>query len=324
MSMKSLSRTFRSLKSVPYGKLYHLIGMPEEGYAAFLTYSNKRHEWLLIYRRGADEWIHADTTDFFISVRCAVFDPQSNALLCVVEVKWQCYELVVIDIQQPMDIRFETKLPLSCCISFMILVGDSLYMFGYSSRYIVVNIKSWTHQTHGCPPDLNTVVNAAYLKNRRSIFILGLKPQAQRYATVAYELSLETNAFTRFESLTFDHGKLCSSMVSTMDHRYIVFVGGYDTTINDTISVYDIKLDTLKQSVMKCPSRGYHGAINMCSTRLDELLVFGYVRDKFKRNVPHSLIKLMAKWMSNEYIHLVGVNHGHWRVNIDELLKVMN
>ena len=66
----------------------------------------------------------------------------------------------------------------------------------------------------------------------------------------------------------------------------------------------------------------------------EEMATFGFVRRCFDNEElngvqfpPRYIIEMIAKWVEMEYIHLMqstGVNIGHWKMSMSEILKSGN
>ena len=126
-------------------------------------------------------------------------------------------------------------------------------------------------------------------------------------------------------------------IVYTLDKRYILRFGGNDISDFDGLSgdgeldgivVFDMTTETTIKSDLRCPVPAAYDAVLLGSTMRNELSVFGFVRETFAtsefeemQKLPLYIIQMMSKWFSNEWVHLVTLNKGHWRVNVDAFLN---
>ena len=79
--------------------------------------------------------------------------------------------------------------------------------------------------------------------------------------------------------------------------------------------------------------KGMFHAIMMDNPDRDNLLVFGYIRDCFKKEefkhiqqFPDYLIRLIGTWICNEWIHLIRLDGEeergmHWKIRLDDILE---
>ena len=124
------------------------------------------------------------------------------------------------------------------------------------------------------------------------------------------------------------------AIVATINEQHLVALGGRDDVSGVThsrglIRVIDLQNESLSQLKIKCPSSsGDFRAITMRNEKRDELAVFGFVNQCFAsseyqniQRLPFYLIRLIAEWISNEYIHLIDIENGkHWKIHIDHIL----
>merc|ERR1712130_67608 len=86
--------------------------------------------------------------------------------------------------------------------------------------------------------------------------------------------------------------------------------------------VYDVNKKIMRKSAIECPTSVH--VISMKNEKLDELMVFGFVNRCFAssefqniQRLPHYLIRLIAEWISNEWIYLIKErfdgNGEHWK-----------
>eukprot|EP01084_Bolivina_argentea_P008954 16765_1 len=72
--------------------------------------------------------------------------------------------------------------------------------------------------------------------------------------------------------------QVCCTMA--IKNRYVLIFGGISSGggVRDNIYIYSIKHKTIKESKIKCPSKGEFNAITINDNISDEKLVFGYIR----------------------------------------------
>ena len=128
-----------------------------------------------------------------------------------------------------------------------------------------------------------------------------------------------------------------STIVSSVNEEYIIAFGASQPSVidmhihNDGIFVYNIEEKTMQKSKIKCPQSCeslYYHAVSMRNEQRDELMVFGFVNRCFAsseyqniQRLPYYLVRLIAEWTSNEWIHLIDDDAKlHWKICLDELL----
>ena len=80
-----------------------------------------------------------------------------------------------------------------------------------------------------------------------------------------------------------------------------------------------INFNVFSKSNVKCPNKGYYQVFSMNNTMEGELLVSGYTRNTLKMDLPQSLIRIIATYYWNEYIHLVNIYNGdHSRISVHD------
>eukprot|EP01084_Bolivina_argentea_P250873 420526_1 len=73
---------------------------------------------------------------------------------------------------------------------------------------------------------------------------------------------------------------MCLTMA--INNKYMVLFGNKNKSIDD-IYIYSVKHKTVKLSKTKCPSKGIFNAITINNDINDEKIVFGYVRNEWKK-----------------------------------------
>ena len=96
----------------------------------------------------------------------------------------------------------------------------------------------------------------------------------------------------------------------------------------DDIYVYNVKHIEFRKCSIKCPEKGVFDAfINDIDG--DNVLTFGYINNCFKCNnffnvrpLPYYLIKLIAKKVCIQYVHLINVKSGkHWKMDLNQIMS---
>ena len=123
-----------------------------------------------------------------------------------------------------------------------------------------------------------------------------------------------------------------SAIVCSANEEYIFCFGGcsLDFYWTDSIFVYDVKRNRLTQSPIRLPFKSFCRAQMIKNERRDYLMVTGFINECFQtaeyQNVqllPFYLIQFIARWISNEYIHLMDYFDGeHWKIHIDSFFAV--
>ena len=131
------------------------------------------------------------------------------------------------------------------------------------------------------------------------------------------------------------------AVVCTSDGRYIItfacwrYAEDHDTLMQQThdISVYDRKLKqhhVVSEEYPLFPEARSYSAMLLADGRRSLLVTTGFVRSKYKEPafknmpiMPGALVRLVARWSNDEYIHLMAGLDGsdaHWRVNVVDIL----
>merc|ERR1712228_143680 len=194
--------------------------------------------------------------------------------------------------------------------------------------------KLMTQSGNGCPIHQNEGLFFDYLSNPG----LSLKCSVCNDAVVAQLHGLDQK-ITTTEPHLYGYRQLKSAaIISSENEKHIFILGGLfpsrsSTGSNhksDMIFVYNVKRKILQKSPIKCPRQCKYKAVMMRNKKRDELMVFGFINQCFEsaeyqniQRLPYYLVRFIAQWISNEWIHLMVVN-GHWKIHIDEVLNSTN
>ena len=269
------------------------------------------------------------------AVNGAVFDSKANMLYITIG-----SDLQAIDTKQwTVESTVKTGRMDMYQVDDPILIGDEIHLFdslnGEWQHFVVDKSSGNTVQEPTeIPPEMNRFYKAMFIKSTNSIVLVMRNTKDNEYRPMTFEYSMETKQWTNWDwgpSSSINGG----AMVVTMDERYILSFGGDGTSeggyISDSIIIYDLKKRQCVESGLKCPNKTYYVAVMMADQQHGKLSAFGFVKSLFKapefRNVqilPDDLIHLIGKWCSTEYVHLIGYNEEHYRVNVDDILESSN
>ena len=116
--------------------------------------------------------------------------------------------------------------------------------------------------------------------------------------------------------------------VVSMDERYVILFGIKDLAEQGgtgAIYVFDIERMKFNKSNIVCPQNytDYH-AVLMGNAIKDELLVHGWLKseiNKYEIFLPQDMMKLIVRWSSIEWVHLLSKAQGHWKIPVDEIIR---
>ena len=166
-------------------------------------------------------------------------------------------------------------------------------------------------------------------------------PTRQRIVLFTYARIMEycvlTNEWTIYIS-SVKFPQITSLVTDKYEQFVIMSVEWYDT---HRIIMYHIETRKIYLASYKLPTKEICHIIMMDNPERDNLIVFGYVHDCFKRKefdqipeLPFYLIRLIGKWICNEQLHLFSEtrwwktdimsrqdDRKHWKINLDNLFK---
>ena len=170
--------------------------------------------------------------------------------------------------------------------------------------------------------------SAIYIPSKQSIVVIGGTKIEWKLYPDLWLFSLATQKCRKLKNIQFEGFGF--GAVLTSNERYIVLLGGANDTTDPAGEVYDIFVfdmkgsdDSkwkLKRSSIKCPAKGYCGAVRTGGIdSRDEILVIGFIKDCFKQKgfehiqlPPLYIMKMIAQWYSAEMIHWLS-----WRDNAE-------
>ena len=171
-----------------------------------------------------------------------------------------------------------------------------------------------------------------YVKNRKELLLFGGEDCSTELShDIIYKYSLLTQSWTTLDA-KLPMKLYAFGYVMLKCQRFIIILGGM-VKINVGFSyvygkIFVLELETMKcsESKIKLPFEGECEAIIMENENENDLLVHGFIKremNKYKLNVPFSLIALIGIWHCTEYIHVIKVDRrgSHWKINVDKILN---
>ncbi len=120
-------------------------------------------------------------------------------------------------------------------------------------------------------------------------------------------------------------------ITSIIKDQYVLLIGGTKDVWNqhDEIWIYSVRDQKFKNSSIKCPRIAAFDAVTINDTQMDEMTVYGFVRNIWKASEmsdhlfpPHYLVKIIIGYYLCEFIHLFERKSGeHWRVNVFDIIS---
>ena len=165
-----------------------------------------------------------------------------------------------------------------------------------------------------------------HIKRNKEILLFGgwLNNESEALDTIrAYSLDNNNkNSENRFRELKVKL-PLCLShfgIVSTRNDQFVIIIGGWidGSSQSDGIYIFDVNKCELRESEIRCPSRGYTYATIIDNTERDELLVFGFIRRYFK-NLHDDLIHLLTAFVCNQIIFARCAGE-MWMIDVNEII----
>lgn len=304
---------------------------------------------LWIYKSHSNRWIPLVFTEFggkFGYVRSATFDPQTKLLYVARDGNHA--ELMIIDISDPQNpmirVRRTTK---TFAVCRLVIIGDDIHILGHfignsaanqlALQHIVfyksnLTLKSVPGRIDG---HIESRHNDILVKSRNSLIIFGCDRNGNDRVI---EYSLTTNQYRCCQWMKPSTLNVIGGVVISEDERYVIFFGGerrweranmmVSLKTVRTIIICDLKTGIIRESALRCPLNGYFRGIMMNDPQRDELMTFGFVNRMFRmkalQNVqplPRYLVQMIGHFVASESIHLASKNGGHWKVELDDILK---
>eukprot|EP01084_Bolivina_argentea_P300847 518858_1 len=174
-----------------------------------------------------------------------------------------------------------------------------------------------------------------HLKNKKTLLLFGGKRRSDVFripSDFVYELCLSNNKWTKWHNKCPQKLSGFAAIPTYDDKKIIIFGGqnGKDYNLDD-IFIYNIETNKIKKSSIKCPVKGLCHVVKTYGRTDGELLTFAFVNSCWKtkqfenliRNpLPTHLIKLIANWLYDEFVHLIGFGSGqHWRISLNDILS---
>ena len=143
------------------------------------------------------------------------------------------------------------------------------------------------------------------------------------------------NGWTKIENIKLPKGTLNSGYTLSNDEKYVFIFGGSDPSqsggdgdayLDDIyiLNVGDLENMELeiRKSVIKCPVNDLFHAMVMPKNPVDEIVVFGWLRECL-RNIEMEMCMdlwiMMLGWYSCDFVHLLK-DDGHWKIPVNDLL----
>ena len=234
---------------------------------------------------------------------------------------------------------WSSKHSLKIYSSMLLLIDDELHAFGGEPP---VGHKIWNINTNKTKKNKTfEKINTGFMSfgfihcfKRKEIYILGGVDHSNgKRLDKIRRFSLETNKWEvlktklpqKMSGFGFDIGR---------DERYILISAPqsqWHSAQNNFIYIYDLDavnhLKAIYVSHIKLPwinSRGC-GTIIMDHKIENELLVFGFIRNKFKmmkkNAIPIHIVQFICNWHSIEYFHIMDDQVNHWKIHLDKILN---
>lgn len=219
-------------------------------------------------------------------------------------------------------------------VTDIICVGDHLHLFsdntdtdvehnycllrkemGFQSFQTVV-FETMLHESWKC--------NLIYLESKHCLISLDIQ-----HGNV-YTFDVRNSKWTKSKIKGNVKLKHNPKLIVTADERYVILLDHLSKETSGLVQLYDVENRTLTKSKIELPSsKRFFSAVMMRNEKRDELMAFGFVNHCFVsaeyediQKLPFYLIRLIAEWISNEWIHLIYCEENeHWKIHIDEVLN---
>eukprot|EP01084_Bolivina_argentea_P184463 318135_1 len=150
--------------------------------------------------------------------------------------------------------------------------------------------------------------SAVYIRSQGIILMIGGYDEFNENMLGIWRYYLSTNKWQQVKGIAFNYSKHSTTL--SFNEQYVIIAGGWDEKANETdaIHVLDIRNENnyvLRRCSIKCPMSGIHKIVRSGGGLKDELLVTGYIYQKFKslRLVDINIISLIQSFYAQESIH---------------------
>eukprot|EP01084_Bolivina_argentea_P077098 139785_1 len=177
----------------------------------------------------------------------------------------------------------------TCINDPTIVINNSLFMIGGYQNYSILKLdsesKSWVEfSDHG--GEIEEIHDFAMTYNHKNNCILlfgGFDWDCEEYVDFILEFNLQTKQWNKLPvALPRKMDSMCCTMA--INNKYVLLFGGKDDGgyYCNNIYIYSIKNKTIKESKIRCPSKGLFSCVTVNDNIKDEKIVFGYVRNQWK------------------------------------------
>eukprot|EP01084_Bolivina_argentea_P264519 448094_1 len=286
--------------------------------------SNTHGDGIYKYNVKQDQWIKFFEYEqgFVSTFVSAAFDEGSKLIyICNSEHELLEFNLITMSMKLLMkSMVIRGFINMICVNGIVHLIGANLNTV--NKHYIYDKNSNLLNETNelGVEP----IGHFMYLKSKRTITLF------DRVKSEIHEFQLWDNKCIKYkcESIPFLR---VASIVATKNEQYFIVLGGFKgfAELSKCIFLFDVKNKAFLQSSLECPEAGSYNATIMRDDIMDELMVFGYVNQCFAtdefvsvQKLPFYLIKLINRWICNEWIYLVQYISGkHWKIHVDSIIQ---
>ena len=285
------------------------------------------------YTRSKDEWKEIQYNDKSSGSHYLPMDYDPNTKKAFI-LNWPNKTITIFDMEQKKSEIYPTTSTIAG--SSIIRIGSTFHVIGgcgsNGNSHKIWNDAAHTFETIHTDQTFSeyaaglSTFGLVFISKRKEILLLGgFNNTTFKRMNEMYNFSIMTQKWTKLNVKLpkkinyFGH-------VITKDQRYIIILGGLDTTIVcNEIFIFDLKTQKFIKSKIKLPFSGFCNAIIMENKEENNLLVNGFVRkamNRFNMNIPFALIKLITIRHSIEYVHVMSdYPKRHWEINVDKIFK---
>eukprot|EP01084_Bolivina_argentea_P077090 139775_1 len=169
-----------------------------------------------------------------------------------------------------------------------IIINDSLFIIGGSGNNSIWKWHSETKTLAKYSDMYNKTKVSGFgmvhdNKNNYLLLFGGYDWDNSDYVDYILEFNINTKQWSKMPaSLPKKTGSIACTMA--INNKYVLLFGGEDDNNNycDNIFIYSIKNQTIKESKIKCPSKGIFSCIAVNDNIKDEKITFGYIRKQWE------------------------------------------
>ena len=278
-------------------------------------YSTHSNQWDMIMHYDRNLWIENN---------CVAFDASKRIIYAIVGGR----RLIQFDLNSKTAQKLQ--LNLSVFSPKVICAEGVIHLIVDHKHYIFDNDRQTMQLMHTFDGENRPFIGDIFhLKSRNKLLVFGKDLVVHQYQ-IWNEQWIKNKIKVASPRIIYNFLKGSSSVCSAND-EYIITFGGEKSRMQwtDSIFIYNIHTNTMRVSPVRCPVPSIFKPVLMRNEKRDELLVFGFVNRCFAlseyqniQRLPLYLIRLIAEWISNEYIHLINNFTGvHWIIHIDQILE---